>query len=51
MYIAAIEDVAVTDAKEFILWWSRQRSLPSWQSVLKNNLLVLPSSAAAELVF
>ena len=51
VYIAAIADVAVTDAKEVVLWWSRQRSLPSWQSVLKKILLVQPSSAAAERVF
>ena len=29
VYIAAIADTAVIDAKEVVLWWSRQRSLPS----------------------
>ena len=51
-YLAAAEDVSVLNEEQKVEWWHRQEErLPRWVTVVKQVLLIQPSSAAAERVF
>ena len=51
-YLTAAEDVNVLNEEQKIQWWHRQEErLPRWATAVKQDLLIQPSSAAAERVF
>ena len=51
-YLTAAEDVNVLNEEQKIEWWHRQEErLPRWATAVKQDLLIQPSSAAAERVF
>ena len=51
-YSAAAEDVNVLNEEQKVEWWHRQEErLPRWATAVKQDLLIQPSSAAAERVF
>ena len=50
-YLAAIQDVDLSNSAEKVRWWSQQNSLPAWVSAVRKLLLVQPSSAASERAF
>ena len=51
-YMAAAEDVVIPTEEKKVEWWcGHEEQLPRWASVVKQVLLVQPSSATAERVF
>lgn len=51
-YLAAADGVTCYSEDEKVSWWAAHRdTLPHWAALVKQLLLIQPSSAAAERVF
>ena len=51
-YLAAADGVTLNSEDEKVTWWAAHcETLPHWSALVKQLLLIHPSSAAAERVF